>query len=274
MKLAFSTLACPDWSLERTLERAQRFGYEGIELRLLDGQLIGPDLDVDARRRVAKGCSDAGIPIVCVDTSVRIAQPDAEERAAQVRAGLEMIELAAEWHAPLIRVFAGPPAGVSMERAIAGAVECLHVLGERGRELGIAVALETHDAFAASDSVAVVLREVPGSGAGALWDILHPYRMGEAPVETLDRLRDRLLHVHIKDGRRPVEGNGNDWVLTPLGEGGVPVGNILAALHRSGYDGWLAVEWEKKWHPELAEPEVALPQHAALLRDYLSTISR
>lgn len=274
MKLAFSSLACPDWSLERTLEDARRFGYEGIELRLLDGQLIGPDLDVATRRRVAKGCSDAGLPIVCVDTSVRIAQPDAEERAAQVRAGLEMLELAAEWRAPLIRVFAGPPAGVSMERAIAGAVECLQVLGERGCELGIAVALETHDAFAGSDSVAVVLREVPGSGAGALWDILHPYRMGEAPVETLDQLRDRLLHVHIKDGRRPVEGNGTDWVLTPLGEGDVPVGDILAALHRSGYDGWLAVEWEKKWHPELAEPEVALPQHAALLREYLSTIGR
>jgi hypothetical protein len=29
------------------------------------------------------------------------------------------------------------------------------------------------------------------------------------------------------------------------------------------------VEWEKKWHPELAEPEVAYPRHIELLREYV-----
>lgn len=272
MKLAFTTLACPAWSLEQAVDAARRFGYEGIELRLLDGELIGPDLDIAMRRRVAKVCGDAGILIVCVDTSVRIAQPDAGRRAEQIRDGLAMLDLAAEWHAPLIRVFAGPPEGASLELAIAGAVECLRPLAERGRELGVAVALETHDAFASSYGVAAVLREIQGGGAGALWDILHPYRMGEAPAETLERLGGRLLHVHIKDGRRPVEGNGTEWTLTPLGEGEVPAGDIVAALHRFGYAGWIAVEWEKKWHSELAEPEIALPQHATLLRAYLSAL--
>lgn len=272
MKLAFTTLACPDWSLEQALEAVRRYGYDGIELRLLDGALIEPTLDDAARRRVACACRDAGVAIVCVDTSVRIAQPDGTARAEQVRDGLAMLDLAAEWQAPLIRVFAGPPEGTAPEQAIAGAVECLRPLAERGHELGVAVALETHDAFARSEAVAAVLRETPGSGAGALWDILHPYRMGEAPDETLERLRPRLLHVHIKDGRRPAGGNDTNWELTALGEGDVPVRDILAALRRSGYDGWLAVEWEKKWHMELAEPEVALPQHATLLREYLATI--
>ena len=44
----------------------------------------------------------------------------------------------------------------------------------------------------------------------------------------------------------------------------------LAALRRGGYDGWVAVEWEKKWHPHIPEPEVALPQHATLLREWLA----
>jgi hypothetical protein len=29
------------------------------------------------------------------------------------------------------------------------------------------------------------------------------------------------------------------------------------------------VEWEKKWHPEIAEPEVAFPQYMHVLRSYL-----
>jgi fatty-acyl-CoA synthase len=33
-----------------------------------------------------------------------------------------------------------------------------------------------------------------------------------------------------------------------------------------GYRGYVSVEWEKKWHPELADPEVALPQHLEWLR--------
>ena len=271
MKLAFTTLACPNWSLEQVVGAARRSGYEGIELRLLDGELLRPDLDGEARRRVRALCTDAGLPIVCVDTSVRIAQPDPAARAEQIRVGQAFLELAAGWDAPLIRVFGGPPEDLTEAEAIAAAAECLAPLADRARELGIAVALETHDAFASSASVAQVLRQVPGPGAGALWDTLHPYRVGESVAETLGRLRDRLLHIHVKDGQRPADG-GPNWELTLLGAGDVPMRDILAALRAAGYDGWLAVEWEKKWHPELAEPEVALPQHADTLRTYLASL--
>jgi sugar phosphate isomerase/epimerase len=271
MKLAFTTLACPDWTLEQAVAAAQRYGYAGIELRLLDGQLVSADLDETARRRVREVCATAGLPIVCVDTSVRIAQPDPAEREAQIQAGLAMLELAAAWESPVIRVFGGPPADTPADAAIAGAVECLAPLAERGRALGVAVALETHDAFSSSMVVRQVLDRVPGPGAGALWDTLHPFRVGNTLDEAIANLRDRLLHVHVKDGRRPADG-GPNWDLTLLGDGEVPMPDILAALQRAGYDGWLAVEWEKKWHPELDAPEIALPQHAEKLRAYLAAL--
>jgi sugar phosphate isomerase/epimerase len=269
MKLAFTTLACPDWTLEQAVAAAQRYSYGGIELRLLDGELLQPNLDAAARRRVREVCAAAGLPIVCVDTSVRIAQPDPAERASQVQAGLAMLELAAAWESPVIRVFGGPPADTPTGAAIDAAAECLAPLAERGRALGVAVALETHDAFSSSATVRQVLDRVPGPGAGALWDTLHPFRVGDTLDEAIANLRDRLAHVHVKDGRRPADG-GPNWDLTLLGAGEVPMPDILAALRRAGYDGWLSVEWEKKWHPELDAPEVALPQHAEALRAYLA----
>lgn len=271
MKLAFSTLGCPDWTLEQCVAAAQEYGYDGIELRLLDGALIDPGLGALARRRVREACTNAGLPIVCLDTSVKIAQPDATTRAAQVRDGLAMLDLAAEWSAPLIRVFAGPPAGTSEADAIAGARACLAPLAERAAELGVCVLLETHDAFCSSAAVAQTLDGMPAEGAGVLWDLLHPYRIGEPPADTLARIGGRLRHVHIKDGRAPA-GGGSDWQLTLLGEGSVPTQDMLAMLRRAGYDGWLSVEWEKKWHPELDAPEVALPQHAKQLRKYLTAL--
>jgi len=62
---------------------------------------------------------------------------------------------------------------------------------------------------------------------------------------------------------------GDDWQLVALGEGEVPVRESLAALAAVGYDGWLTVEWEKRWHPELAEPEVALPRELETLKRWL-----
>ena len=59
------------------------------------------------------------------------------------------------------------------------------------------------------------------------------------------------------------------WDLLLLGEGEVPVRDSLTAIQRRGYDGWIAVEWEKKWHPHIQEPEIAFPQHSALLRQWL-----
>jgi sugar phosphate isomerase/epimerase len=271
MKLAFTTLGCPDWTLEQAAEAGRRYGYEGIELRLLDGQLIGPDISAADRRRVPEVCRAAGLEVVCLDTSVRIALTEPAEQAAHIQDGLAMLELAAEWRAPMIRVFGKGSDGTPDEAAMGAAVECLGPLAERGAALGVGVALETHDIFAAGAVVRRVLDQVPGPGAGAIWDTLHPCRVGEPMDETMTLLGDRLLHVHIKDGARPPD-NGPKWRLALLGQGDVPMPAILAALHARGYDGWLAVEWEKKWHPELDEPDVALPQHAEKLREYLAEL--
>ncbi len=271
MRLAFSTLACPNWSMEQVIEAAKQYGYEGLEMRLIDGEVITPALDKATRDRVKQLCQNAGLPIMCVDTSVRVAQPDADVRQAQIKDGMAMLELAAQWESPLIRVFGGAPEGSSDAEAFAGAADALSQLAARGKELGVAVALETHDVFAAGAKVAEVMTLVSNTNAGALWDTLHPYRMGETAEQTLALIGERLLHVHVKDGHRPADG-GPNWDLTLLGEGDVPMQDILAKLRAAGYDGWLSVEWEKKWHPEIPEPEVALPQHAELLRTYLAKL--
>lgn len=263
MRLAFTTLACPVWTFEQVADAAVRNGYAGLELRLLDGEVITPALSADQQARIRRVSADHGLELCCLDTSLKVADP-----AASLDEGYGYLELAAALGTPLIRVFGGAPAGEALETAAARAGERLVALAERGRSLGIRVALETHDSFAAGRSVAAALASVADDYAGALWDTLHPVRVGETAEETLDLIEARLLHMHIKDGN--VQPNINECRL--LGEGTVPVQAILRALAARGYDGWLAVEWEKKWQPQIAEPEVALPQYAETLRAYLREI--
>jgi len=59
--------------------------------------------------------------------------------------------------------------------------------------------------------------------------------------------------------------SGVAGLLVLLGEGEVPVRQILALLAAGGYPHWISVEWEKRWHPEIEGPEVALPQYLSVL---------
>ena len=67
-------------------------------------------------------------------------------------------------------------------------------------------------------------------------------------------LGSAITHVHVKDGR-PSGSSPGTWELCLLNEGTVPLREACSALRHSGYDGYLFLEWEKQWHPELAEPE-------------------
>ena len=40
--------------------------------------------------------------------------------------------------------------------------------------------------------------------------------------------------------------------------------------HKAGYQGYYCFEWEKKWHPEIEDPEIAFPHYAKLMAEYLT----
>ncbi len=49
----------------------------------------------------------------------------------------------------------------------------------------------------------------------------------------------------------------------------MPVIQMLGLLAAGGYRGWISVEWEKRWHPEIADPQIALPQHLSVLAEWM-----
>ena len=266
MPLAFSTLACPEWSGERIAAEAARLGYDAVEIRLLDGDLLDPGADAPRITAAVAACRARGVDVCAFDTSCRLVNAEAVAHARDKADLARWIDLAQALQVPLLRVFGGESAAREPEAvANAQAVETLQWAVGIAADAGLVVALETHDAFASAVRVAAVLAQVSSPAAAALWDTLHPYRVGESPADVLAALGPYLAHVHLKDGRRPAPG-GTDWPLVPLGDGDVPLPAILAALRAHGYPGVLSFEWEKKWHPDLAEPEVVLPAARAWLQ--------
>ena len=271
MKLAFSTLGCPGWSLEQVTAAVREHGYEGMELRLVDGEIVPPDMAPAARKRVRDAFKGANVPIVCLDTSSRFTARDTEERRKQEEATRRYLELANEFEAPMIRIFGGNlEEGVSEAQGVEYLAESLNRLAPNAERAGVTIALETHDAFSAGRLVRDVMDRVPSRWVAPLWDTHHPYRMGETVEQTWEYVGARMMHTHVKDARKKPDGG---WQLVLLGEGEVPVKEALRVWAQHGYDGYVCVEWEKKWHPEIEEPEVAFPQHAKVLREYLAEVA-
>ncbi len=268
--LAFSTLGCPDWSFDHAAAQAAAHGYQALEVRLYNGDIIPADLSQTERSAIRQSLRQHQIAIIGLGASTRFAFPDAAERKANLDQLSAYIELAADLEVSMVRTFGSPgQISISMDDAINYVADALNAIAPTAERLGVTVALETHDAFCKGEAVAAVLAQVNSPAIGAIWDVHHPYRMGEDIETTWRLLGSRVKHVHIKDARRRSDG---DWQLVLLGEGEVPCRQVVELLDREGYHGYLAAEWEKKWHPEIEEPEIALPQHAARLREWFAAL--
>lgn len=270
MKLGFSTLGCPTWSIDQVIAAAVAYGYDGVEWRLIDGDVIDPVADRAKVEQAVRVCRQRGIEACCLDTSCRFNLSSAAAREAQVADLRNWIALAQAVQVPLLRVFGGADAaGSDEEEGTAWVASALKAAAPDAERAGVTVALETHDGFSSARRTAEVVRRVGSPNVGAIWDSHHPYRVGETPEQVIRALGDRLVHVHVKDAVRTAPGS-NEWRLLLMGEGEVPVREQLQVLAQHNYQGWVCVEWEKKWHPEIPEPEVALPQHMAWLKRTLA----
>ncbi|MBC8102965.1 MAG: sugar phosphate isomerase/epimerase [Cytophagales bacterium] len=256
--LAFSTLGCPSWDLDRILAAAVEYGYDAIELR---GYLSEVDLSKAApfarerRAETRTRFADAGIAVCCVSSSGVVAEANTEH--VRVHAAL-----ARDLGCPVVRVFGGALDGeIPPEEALARAAQNLRAFGDAAESEGVKIVLETHDAFSTGAAVAELLTLAAHPAVFSLWDLHHPYRQNEPFEETFRFLAPTLTHLHIKDSR--------DGAYTLLGDGDVPLFPMLDLLLTGGYAGPISLEWEKRWVPEIADPEVAFPQYAEKLRAYL-----
>jgi sugar phosphate isomerase/epimerase len=264
-RLAFSTLAFPGTTLARAASLGSDYGYQGIELRLIDGELIDPSMPPTERAAVRQTVAAVGLPIIAVDSSIKLTGDDPGPELSR------FLELASDWECPLVRVFGGGLSDTPRQRReeLEGAARVLEAGIPLAERTGVAIGVETHDSFSSAALVAELLAMVDSPSVGAVWDSHHPHRMGESPSDVYDAIGRRLLLAQVKDARRDAD-RADGWHLTLLGQGEVPVREMLQLLVDGGYQGWISVEWEKHWHPEIEDPELALPQHIELLGAWLT----
>jgi sugar phosphate isomerase/epimerase len=265
MKLAISTLACPNWSLEQIISAASASEIAGIDFRGIGSEIDItklPQFGADLPETLAS-LREHHLVMPCLNTSVTLVVPDPEKWDLMLQEVQRYAQLASRTATRYMRVFGGSiPKNLTRDEAVHLAQRHLRQAVKICKPNGCQPLLETHDAWITSDQVLQLIHEFDPDDVGVLWDLEHPWRLGESPADTAVGLRRWIRHIHIKDTIR-TDGKSRPVLL---GEGELPLHECLAALQAIGYDGWISLETEKRWHPQGPEPEQSVPQFARYMR--------
>ncbi len=252
--LAFTTLGCPDLTLEQSLALARRHRLDAIELRALAGTLELPAYLVrtyGTPEKLAARLVPEPVKVIAFDTSLRMIGNTPADREAFLQFVPWAEALGARW----LRTFDGGKTADAAEVAEAAATMqwWRELRAKHGWKSDLMV--ETHDAFVTTPAIRRFLAAAPGTPI--LWDTHHTWKKGgEDPVATWRAIKAHVVHVHVKDSVSvPVLKYPYTIVLPGTGE--FPMQPIITVL-RAEYQGAVSLEWEKVWHPYLAPLDDAL----------------
>ena len=266
MRISFSTLGCPDFSWVDIYTMAKDFKFDGIEIRGLGENIYAvsaPPFTAGQIDKTIAKLASLHLSIPCLSTGRSLKFRD--EREQVVKEIGEYLRLAEKLSAPYIRLLAdldGPVTGEVDDDYVA---EVLLQLADMAKGTGVTLLCETNGVYADTKRLRALLDKVNRPEIAALWDMHHPYRyFGEAPQTTVDNLGGYIRHVHTKDSVM-VDGKVQ---YRMMGEGDLPITEMLDALASIGYEGYVSLEWVKRWMPDLTDAGIVFPHFAHFMQTY------
>ena len=267
MKFAFSTVGCPDYQWSDVYSMAKDLGYDGIEVRGLGREFSTFNMQPFSEGEVGltvKKLAELRLSIPCLSSGCVLKFADKrEENLAQLK---DYIHLAQKLNCPYVRVmgdYGAAPDGDVDDEVVASQLRELIPLAE---ECGVTLLLETNGAYADTARLRDLLTDLASDNVAALWDMHHPYRfMHESPEQTLQNLGTYIKHVHIKDS---VIRDGR-LVYRLMGDGDLPIADMMMALRSINYEGYVSLEWVRYWNRDMYDAGVVFPQYIHYMEAFM-----
>ena len=239
MNLSFSTNRWKNVELDEFIKIAKEYKFSGIEIH-----------DV----KEIKGFSETyymlienGLKIPCIDMVSDIS----DDTAAALSELDACIDACLALHTDKIRI----KAVKSLENARNFVLKAL----PKAENRGIILLVETVGLFSDTKKLSDFLNEFASDNLAALWDLHYPYRLhGEQPEETVKNLGAYIRHIHIKDS----DGE-NSFSL--VGEGSIPITEVVNALRSVNYDGFMSIEWDPAWDSDICDMDIIFPHFVSFM---------
>ena len=244
MNLSFSTRGWQDIDWEQQLSTAVTMRFGGVEVYNVhkDAALTGRGGPFDRYNAAAtvRELREKKLQIPCFDTSCDISVPGSLDDIRRT------MQIARDVRAPYVSV-------VALHDDDAAITEALKALICDAQALQLTVLIKTSGVYADTARLRRLMDEFACDELAALWDMHHPYRdHGESADTTIKNLGAYVRHVHLRD-------SNDDGSYNLIGEGTLPVREMMRALNSIDYDGFISIEWKPAWMADLDDREVIFP---------------
>ena len=260
MNLSFSTRGWGDLSWDQMLQEAVDMRFAGVEVYNLFKfpELTDRGGPFHSHKVAAtiRQLRDLKLKIPCFDTSVDLST---DPNAIPVLTA--MLEIAGQAQVPYVVACAL----TENEELVGSTLEVLLPLAESA---GVTLLLKTSGIYADTARLRSMLESFASDWLGALWDMHHPYRdFGESADATIKNLGTYVKHVHLRDS----DDNGEYQLI---GEGNMPIPDMIRALGSINYDGFISLEWKPEWMEDLQDREIIFPYYVNYMSRFHSTRTR
>lgn len=251
MKLSLCAGGWPSSPWETLTEDARRMEFSGIELSDRYPAFARREGDFATARlaATARKLRESGLCIPCIDSSFDLsAKEDATDAIAEIIRDAEAVR------APFVSLTA--------ENESPQIIERLSRLLPIAKANGVTLLLVTAGVYSDTKKLRELLDSFASDSVAALWDCHHTFvAAGEDPGDTVEHLGAYVRHVHIMDSDQTGK-------YTVIGEGTLPVGDVMAALSSVDYDGFVSMLWDQDWLDGFSDREVLLPHFVSYMQRF------
>ena len=263
MKFAFSSKGWHNESFDGMCKIARELKYDGIELHNTHGPLFdskdGAFYNYKSAAALRK-VYESKLAIPCVDSICKAGDSkDFENSVEEIK---RCIFIASALHISYVRVKTDRDGDKgSLEKVIKEVLPS----AKSGK---VTLLIETCGIFANTKDLCDFLNLFATDSVGALWNVSETYFFGgEQPEETITNLGIYIKHIHICDGDLK-DGNLNRCLI---GDGKLPVGDVILSLRSINYDGFISLEWDPEWFKELDDMEIIFSHFISFMRRFGDT---
>ena len=245
MNLSFSTRGWNTLSWEEQVRDAVDMGFQGIEpyniqeFPALSGR--GGAFHAYSQNETQRDLKKNKLILPCFDTSVDLSLPLQSEEKVQY-----LIQTASSMKVRYV-------AFCALQDCEAQVRTNLEIILPLARSEGICVLLKTVGIYADTGKLRALMDSYACDELAALWDMHHPYRdFNESPDTTIRNLGGYVKHVHLRD-------SDDDRSYNLIGEGTLPIRDMMNALSSIDYDGFISLEWKTEWIEDIPDREIIFP---------------
>ena len=258
MKLSYSTRGWYSLPFDELISAAAEMRFAGIEFYDLHKhpELFekGAPLNKYRADALLRSLRDTDVQVICLDTSIDLSLAGSKDPL------LWNIKKAAELRVPYV---SAEVMTADEDTAVANIRDLLAEV----RKEKITLLIKTKGIYADTKRLAGMLDSFADDSLAVLWDMHHSFcDFGESADTTIKNLGGYVKHVHLRD-------SAEDGSYTIIGEGVLPIDQMMRALSSIDYDGCVSLEWKPEWVEDIQDYTFIFPHFVSYLSRFENTRS-